>query len=263
MPATSPRRAALARQLLALGLGGQALFASPSAAAQTPVGAAQTPTADAATDDTTKQLLREGFSAMKRNDLEAARVAFAAAWAHRQHFVVALSLAEVETRLGRFVEAAEHWQYLLENLPAEHAEKRDAAREQLESCRTHIATLTLRVLPQDATVFIDEKPLDDAHLDGELYLEPGAHEVYASKDGRRSTAHTFRASPGSRFSFGLVISPAPAAQPTASLPKNAPDLPARTARPDGQSSVAAEHRSLRTPVLIGEAALAVISAAAG
>ena len=115
MPHTSRHTAVLASRLLALIVGGGALLVGPQVMAQPTSDVGDTTTAEP--DDTTRQLLRQGYNALKRDDLDGARAAFATAWAHRQHVVVALSLAEVETRLGRFVDAAEHWQYLLTNLP--------------------------------------------------------------------------------------------------------------------------------------------------
>ena len=213
-----------------------------------------------APDDATKELLRRGFAASKKGDLEGAREAFAAAWERRQHFAVALSLAEVETSLGRFVEAAEHWQYVVGHLPDDLTEKRSFAAERLAECKTRIGTLTLRVTPDGSAIHVDGARVADSPLNRELYLPPGDHTVYAEKVGRRSVTRKVRLGAGSRLSFHLVVPSVPPAQASAA------PLLSRTASSrtdahttDGQSSAG----SLRTPVLVAGAALTLASAAVG
>lgn len=210
-------------------------------------------------DAATSELIRRGFVELQRDDLEAAREAFAAAWARRPAVVVALSLAQVEMRLGRFAEAAEHWQFLLLHLQGAGSDQRKAAAEQLEVCRAHIGSVTLQVAPDGATVVVDEKPVGQAPLNRMVFLEPGTHTVYASHAGRRSDELTFQISAGSRLSFSLRIAAA-ASQPT---PRTEPPRPSRALAHHTGTNTRPERSSIRSPLLIGGALLASSSAALG
>jgi tetratricopeptide (TPR) repeat protein len=214
--------------------------------------------AEAAPETDTKELLREGFAALKKNDLETARTAFTSAWNKRQHFAVAFSLAEVEMRLGRYVEAAQHWQYVLANIPDDLADKREQAAQQLDECRNHVGVFTVHVSADGASVHVDGVHVGDSPLTGELYVQPGDHEIYAEKSGRRSPVRLFRISAGSNLSFELRV------------PPTALQLPA--SRQTAQSSLASgtDHvaqpspaTSIRTPVLIAGLVATAGAAAVG
>jgi hypothetical protein len=208
----------------------------------------------------TSEFVRRGFAELRRDNLDAAREAFAAAWERRPAAVVALSLAQVEMRLGHFVQAAAHWQFLLLHLPSTLSDQRAAAAEQLELCRTHVGSLTLQVAPDGATIVVDDKPIGQAPLRREVFLEPGTHTVYASHAGRRSDERSFRISAGSRLSFRLAIADAPPAPtPSAAVPSTT----STTRAADAGGVTRAESSSIRQPVLIAGAILAASSAALG
>lgn len=192
----------------------------------------------------TKELLREGFAALKKNDLEAARIAFMNAWKERQHFAVAFSLAEVEMRLGRYVEAAQHWQYALMRVPDDLTDQRQHAAEQLEACMHHIGALTVQVNREGAVIHVDGAPVGEAPLDRELYVPPGDHELYAEKAGERSPIRFFRISADSRLSFSLRL-PEPDPKLRASPQDGLPPVVTNAGRPASPGS-----SSLRMPVLI-------------
>jgi hypothetical protein len=221
-------------------------------------------TAQAATDDGSKELMRRGFAALKKNDLEAARAAFAEAWRKRQHFAIALSLAEVEMRLERHVEAAEHWQYVLGNLPSDLTDQRAHAQAQLAECKTRIGTLTLQVKPPGASVYIDERLVGDAPLNRELYLPPGEHHVYVANAGQRSETRSVRMAPGSKLSLELVVVAGSSGESTPLSPSGSPDGPPSSHQPRPDHSAQSSSGSpLRTPVLLTGAVLTVASAVVG
>ncbi|HKY34843.1 MAG TPA: PEGA domain-containing protein [Polyangiaceae bacterium] len=204
----------------------------------------------------TKELLREGFAALKKNDIEAAHAAFTSAWEKRQHFAVAFSLAEVEMRLGRHVEAAHHWQYVLANLPDDLADKRDQSTEQLEECRRHIGTLTVQVNMAGASIHVDGVQVGEAPLRREVYVAPGDHELYAEKGSQRSPIRFFRISAGSNLSFSLTVAEGASPGPSTLL--------VRPARPAASNRGEATLRpSMRTPVLVAGLVVTAGAAALG
>src|ERR1700742_4017684 len=100
------------------------------------------------TDDAAiKELMRTGIGEYRKNHLEAARTAFASAWELRHHTAIAASLADVEMKLGRFRDAAEHWQYYLASSPPDRAE----AEAQLAECSKHVGRIDVTVEPAAAT----------------------------------------------------------------------------------------------------------------
>jgi tetratricopeptide (TPR) repeat protein len=167
-------------------------------------GAAHAQTA-ASDDGAVKELMRRGYAALKKNDVEAAHSAFSEAWKKKRHFAIALSLAEVEMRLGRYVEAADHWQFVIRNLPDDLADKRADAEQQLVECKTRVGTLTVQMKPLEATLIIDGAPTLEPPADRELYVNPGDHDIRAEKDGKRSPTRSVHLSAGAKLSLELVV----------------------------------------------------------
>ena len=192
----------------------------------------------------TKELLREGFAALRKNDVQAAHAAFSSAWQKRQHFAIAISLAEVEMRLGRHVEAAQHWQYVLTNLPDDLADKREQATEQLEECRRHIGAFTVQVNATGASIYVDGALVGEAPLRREVYVTPGDHELYAERSSKRSPIRFFRISAGSTLSFSLDIEET--ASSTASTRPPQPAFAAATSQRERIGMMT----SMRTPVVV-------------
>src|SRR4051812_13044301 len=72
---------------------------------------------DADTKATVKELMHTGVAAYRKKDFEAARTAFAKAWKLKPHSDIAAALADVEMKLGRYRDAAGHWDYYLNYHP--------------------------------------------------------------------------------------------------------------------------------------------------
>src|SRR5450432_3751077 len=70
-----------------------------------------------------KELVRQGSAEYSKQHWEAARASFQKAWELKRHYAIAANLADVELKLGRYREAAEHLEYALANLPPEHADR--------------------------------------------------------------------------------------------------------------------------------------------
>ena len=134
-------------------------------------------------EKTVNELMRTGVTAYRKKNFEAAREAFAKAWQIRPHVDIASTLAEVEMRLGRYREAAEHWEYNLKHSAAD----RDEASAQLAECRKHLGRVHVEVNLPDAIVFVDGVlKVDDTQINRELafWLDPGEHIFAARKGGQ-------------------------------------------------------------------------------
>jgi hypothetical protein len=220
---------------------------------------AQAQTTEKVEEDETKELMRKGFAALKKNELESARASFADAWTKRHHFVIALSLAEVEMRLERYVDAAEHWQYVLATLPDDLAEKRRQAQEQLALCQAQVATLTFDVQPAQAAVYLDGWRLADARAKGDVYAAPGAHDAFAENAGHRSIRRIVHVPAGTKMKVQLVVldDTAVASQETGAT------LPGQTAAPSPPLPKTASRTDWQLPFVLGGSILTVAAGTAG
>ena len=115
-------------------------------------------------DTDVQALLRHAIDEFHKGDFEAAHAAFAQAWKVRPRIEIAASLAETEMKLGRFEEAAQHWEYYLEHLPPD----RNEARKRLAECQTRAATARLWVEPPDGSMVLDGQILGPVPQDSDL-----------------------------------------------------------------------------------------------
>ena len=141
-----------------------------------PVASAADPHADAVASDAStareaKDFARAGIAHYRAGRLEEARDAFAKAWALKPSSELAASLAEVEMRLDRYADAAEHWTYYIQNLPPDRTE----AEYQLAECRKHLGSVRVAVDTPGALVSLDGKVLGPAPLRVDLWVSPGSH----------------------------------------------------------------------------------------
>jgi hypothetical protein len=209
---------------------------------------------------TAKEFIREGTSQYSRRNWEAARGAFAKAWALKPHYAIAGSLADVEMKLGRYREAADHLKYALANLPTDHPEKRADAESSLKECRAHLSAVRVSVSVVGATVTLDAQELAPNALADELLVDPGPHKIEARKAEYLASSREFTAVAGETREFQLELAQLPASgldQATASsVITSAPVAP----EPDATRN---SHTSPRTWVLVSGSAATVIAAGLG
>lgn len=203
------------------------------------------------------EFLRRGVDDYKKRDFEGARANFARAWALARHPAIAANLADVETRLGRWREAAEHWSFYLKNAPPER-DRSDGEAGLLE-CRKHVAQLEVSAEAK-AIVSVDGEVLGDAPLPAEIWLNPGRHTVEARFPGGSVVSQQVALSAGDAKRVSLARAAetnTPTAPGSALAPHSASTHPTAVSRQEQASA------SARTPVLIGEALLTVAAAGVG
>ncbi len=189
-----------------------------------------------------KTLVAKGAAAYRKNDFKSARAAFAEAWSVYPYASVALSLADVEMRLGRYLEAARHWEFYLASDPPET----EQAKAQLAECRKHLGSLRLEVEPRDADVVLDGADLDHEPPPWLLWLEPGTHTLFGRYMGRISEGHSLDVAAGVEHHFTLSLpSPPPLLGPTVPPPQTETAAPRREPVPSSRGS------STRTVVVAG------------
>jgi len=156
-----------------------------------------------------KDLARAGIAHYRAGRLEEARAAFAKAWSLKPSSELAASLAEVEMRLDRYSDAAEHWTYYIQNLPPDRTE----AEYQLAECRRHLGSVRVAVDTPGAVVSLDGKVLGPAPLRADLWVSPGAHVFEARVAERTPATQRIAIGPGEAQLVSLMLAGANAPEP--------------------------------------------------
>lgn len=136
------------------------------------------PAADS-TGQKARDLMRTGFGEYKKGHYEAAREAFAQAWELQHEGIVAGALAEVEMRLSRYGDAAEHWEEYLETDPPDRAQ----AQAQLDECKKRVSRVRITLYTWE-DLFVDgvakkQRWSFGFHGGRVLWLSPGLHSFEA------------------------------------------------------------------------------------
>ncbi|AUX34668.1 MULTISPECIES: hypothetical protein [Sorangium] len=198
---------------------GAALGALLCAAAVEPVALAETPdTPGAPRDDGARaaQIYSVGVAAAREGRWPEAYAAYLEAWTLKQHFQIAANLAQAELKLGKHRDAAEHIAFFLREAEGVSERDRARARRMLDEAKAKIATLTLIVSRERATVLVDGAPAGTSPLGREVYVEPGQRTLEARLQGERPAKASVTLAPGAsqavELRFAERAAPAPAIQ---------------------------------------------------
>ncbi len=160
--------------------------------------------ADTAETKEARDLMNKGNTFFRKGDWPRAHAAYSAAWALKKHFSIAANLADVELRLGKHREAAEHLTYYLANLPPGRKERK-AAEKKLLDAKSHISAVAVSVNVEEAEIFVDGKPVGGAPLASEILLDPGEHRFEARLKGYTTAADSIATIAGKTHSVALVL----------------------------------------------------------
>ncbi|HTM45250.1 MAG TPA: PEGA domain-containing protein [Polyangiaceae bacterium] len=127
----------------------------------------------------------EGVSAYDNKDYEAARVAFAQAYALEPLPELLINLGHAELKTGRNVEGCRHIAKALREAEIGLGERR-AAEHALENAEHFVARIKVAVNLDGADLVIDGQDIAASPMIYPWYLEPGEHRVRASKEGFQS-----------------------------------------------------------------------------
>jgi tetratricopeptide (TPR) repeat protein len=212
---------------------------------------------DAGVELAVKESMRVGVDAYRRKDFESALKAYEKAWTLKQHTAIASALAEVEMKLGRYLAAAEHWNFYLANVPVEQDKSRTHAEEQLAECLRHLGRIRLELNVSGAILAIGPRQLTAAPTSQEVLVEPGTHEIRVERTGYEQEVKQLSVAPGETAEVRIELKPlrntaAPAPVPTREY------QPIQAGESTQTTSVSA-----RTIVLVGGAALTITALTLG
>jgi tetratricopeptide (TPR) repeat protein len=222
---------ALAAIFLASALGAPALAqpapAAPSASESAPAPAPPPPApapapSGSASKDPADELFARGNEAFDRGALDEAYGLYQKAWALKHTFDIAGNLGQVELKLGRFRDAAEHLEFTLRLFPPTgKSEPREAIRRAFEAARKQVASLTIRVNVQGAAVSIDGASIGLSPFEAPVFVEPGKRTIEATLEAHLPTRISIDVAKNE--SRDVALSLVPKAQPPPP-PRNVPLL---------------------------------------
>jgi hypothetical protein len=159
----------------------------------------------AATTDEARSLYEKGVQHYRKQQWDKAYAAFLASWALKKHYSIAGNLAELEVKLGKYQDAAEHLRYYLKAIPADRIEPRHRAETQLAEIRKKVAAARIEVDTPGAEVLIDGKSVGIAPLEDEVFVEPGERLVEAKLEGQQPARQPLSARAGETHAVSLKL----------------------------------------------------------
>lgn len=109
-------------------------------------------------------------------DYNAAYKAFASP---KIYFAIALA----EKRLGRYIQALEHFETMMAELDEIPEELRAEVERHVNEVKQNLGVVFFRVKPEGATIEIDGEVIGTSPLNRPRYVVPGQHEYVITKDG--------------------------------------------------------------------------------
>jgi hypothetical protein len=131
-----------------------------------------------------RQLFNEGLRFVEDEDWSQAEDRFRRVLALRSSHVASYNLASALVHLGRLVESSELLRVVLRD-PAVDANTRDASQQLLTEIEPRIGSLTIRITgdASNASLSVDDKPLELAAAMQAVSVDPGLHHVVLQRDG--------------------------------------------------------------------------------
>jgi hypothetical protein len=125
------------------------------------------------------QRFDQAQAAFAKGDMQGAYEAYTAAWALQKSYDIAGNLGNVEAKLSKFRDAAEHLAFSVENFPPtgkealQKAIQNKLAEVLKEIGRLHIQVTASGARVDGASVTVNGRPVGTAPIAGTLFVEPG------------------------------------------------------------------------------------------
>jgi hypothetical protein len=148
----------------------------------------------------------EGVKAYDQKNYEAARVAFAQAYALEPLPQLLVNLGHMELRTARFVEGARHLSQALREADI-GVEERRKAEEALKAAEQKVGRVQIELNVDGATLVIDDDKVGTSPMIYAWYVEPGEHRVRASKKGYAPRDEVFGVSKAQTKTIRLSLEP--------------------------------------------------------
>ena len=172
--------------------------------------------------DKADELFARGNEAFDKGELEKAYALYQQAWALKRTYDIAGNLGQVELKLGKFRDAAEHLDFTLRLFPPTgKSEPREAIRRAFDAARKEVGALVLTVNVQGAAVSIDGKAIGLSPFDAPVFVDPGERTIEATLEAHLPTKITIEIDKAESRDVGLSLTPKSQPPPP---PRNVPLL---------------------------------------
>ncbi|WP_437958870.1 PEGA domain-containing protein [Sorangium sp. So ce119] len=139
------------------------------------------------------------------------------AWELNPTFDVAYNLGNTEYKLKKYREAAQYLSFALRHWPLLKgvAKLKPTAEQRFAESRAQVGGVAVTVGVAGAEVLVDGKSVGRAPLGGEVFVEPGEHEVEARQAGYAPASQTVQVAKGGTAEVKLALALAKSEGPTA------------------------------------------------
>jgi tetratricopeptide (TPR) repeat protein len=159
------------------------------------------------------QLFEQAQAAFAKGDKQGACDAYKAAWALQKSYDIAGNLGNVEVKLGKYRDAAEHLAFALDNFPptGEPATQK-AIEKKLADVLKEVGRVRVRVTVNDAStsgasVTVNGTPAGTSPIAGTLFVAPGTVVIEAKLPGYLDAHQELAVAKGSEQAVTLALVP--------------------------------------------------------
>ncbi len=201
---------------------------------------------DTGTEDRADELRKHGNALSREGKLQEAIEAYRASLRLSEAFGVAANLGNLELRLQQYRDAAEHLAFALRLAPADASPAVvEAVKTGLVEAQQHVGALRIRVAIDFADVTVDGHDVDWLDVAHDVFVDPGAHTIAATRSGYAGDQRTVEVPAGARLEVDLALSAG----------SGAPPLPAPPQAEQGGSA--------RVPIIVAGASAATVGTVLG
>jgi hypothetical protein len=108
-------------------------------------------------------------------------------------------IAQAEQRLGRFVDALQHYQQLLEEGKDVAGQLRNQVERELIDVKKNLAAVLIEAQPEGALVLIDGSQVARTPMQQPVFVEPGAHTLTVKLEGFKTVEKKVDLAMGKEF----------------------------------------------------------------
>lgn len=138
-------------------------------------------------------------------DYESALADYQAAYEAFPDPKIYFPIAQAEQRLGRFVDALQHYQQLLEEGKDIPAQLKTQVQRELIEVKKNLSAVVIEAQPEGAIVLIDGTQVAKTPMDQPVFVEPGAHSLTVKLEGFRTVDRKVDLAMGKEFRDRIVL----------------------------------------------------------
>ena len=152
-------------------------------------------------------MFRKGIEAHKQGNLVEAEGYYRTAFDLKKSYDIAGNLGDVELKLGKPRDAAEHLSFTIRNFPLTgKPELRDRMQKALDEAKRQVGAVRISVNVDRADIYVDgTTKVGQAPLSDEYFVDPGQHTFEARLKGYKSAKQSITSTKGTIQELKLTL----------------------------------------------------------